>query len=111
MLRMSRRELPEPLCGVAVERGIAVPAGDGVTLVTDHYVPLTDGPRPALLVRSPYGRGFPWDYVYGALFAGQGFHVIIQSCRGTGGSGGEFEPFRDDAADGQAAVEDRKSVV
>ncbi|MGO8728536.1 MAG: CocE/NonD family hydrolase, partial [Streptosporangiaceae bacterium] len=101
---MSRRELPEPLCGVAVERGIAVPAGDGVTLVTDHYVPLTDGPRPALLVRSPYGRGFPWDYVYGALFAGQGFHVIIQSCRGTGGSGGEFEPFRDDAADGQAAV-------
>jgi hypothetical protein len=104
MLRLSRRDLPEPACAVAVERGIEVPAGDGITLLTDHYVPLIDGPRPALLVRSPYGRGFPWDYVYGALFAGQGFHVVIQSCRGTGGSGGEYEPFRDEAADGQAAV-------
>jgi putative CocE/NonD family hydrolase len=104
MLRLSRRDLPEPVCSVAVERGIEVPAGDGVTLLTDHYVPLIDGPRPTLLVRSPYGRGFPWDYVYGALFAGQGFHVVIQSCRGTGGSGGEHDPFRHEAADGQAAV-------
>src|ERR1019366_3370296 len=104
MLRLSGRGLPEPVCSVAVERGIGVPAGDGVTLLTDHYRPLIDGPRPTLLVRCPYGRGFPWDYVYGALFAGQGFHVVIQSCRGTGGSGGELDPFRHEAADGQAAV-------
>ena len=103
-LRLSRRELPAPVCGVTVEHGIAVPAADGVPLLTDHYVPLLAGPRPTLLVRTPYGRGFPWDYVYGALFAGQGFHVIIQSCRGTGGSGGEFEPFVNEAADSQAAV-------
>ncbi|HEX3922933.1 MAG TPA: CocE/NonD family hydrolase, partial [Streptosporangiaceae bacterium] len=104
LLRLSRRHLPAPRCGVAVERGVTVPAGDGVTLVTDHYVPLAEGPAPTLLVRSPYGRGFPWDYMYGALFAGQGFHVVIQSCRGTGGSGGEFEPFRDEAADARATV-------
>ena len=103
-LRLSRRELPAPVCGIAVERGIEVPAGDGVPLLTDHYAPLLAGPAPTLLVRTPYGRGFPWDYVYGALFAGQGFHVVIQSCRGTGGSGGEFEPFVQEAADGQAAV-------
>ncbi|MGH3170799.1 MAG: CocE/NonD family hydrolase [Trebonia sp.] len=39
--------------------------------------------------------------------AGQGFlghHVVIQSCRGTGGSGGSLEPFTDEAADGQATV-------
>src|ERR1700729_1624320 len=68
-LRLSRRHLPAPRGGVVVGRGLTVPAGDGVTLVTDHYVPLADGPAPTLLVRSPYGRGFPWDYIYGALFA------------------------------------------
>jgi hypothetical protein len=36
LLRLSRRELPEPVCQVAVERGIAVPAADGVPLLTDH---------------------------------------------------------------------------
>src|SRR5258708_22336930 len=71
MLRLSRRDLPEPVCSVAVERGIEAPAGDGVTLLTDHYVPLIDGPRPTLLVRSPYGRGFPWDYVYGRCSPGK----------------------------------------
>jgi uncharacterized protein len=104
-LRLARRQgLPPPVCEAAVERGIEVPAGDGVPLLTDHYLPLTGEPAPTLLVRSPYGRGFPWDYLYGGLFAQQGFHVVIQSCRGTGGSGGGFEPFRDEAADGQAAV-------
>ena len=104
MRRIPGRGLPEPLCAVAVEPGIEVPAGDGVTMLTDHYIPLAAGTWPTLLVRSPYGRGFPWDYLFGALFAGQGFHVVIQSCRGTGGSGGEFEPFRHEGADGQAAV-------
>jgi len=104
MRRLSGRGLPRPVCEVGVERGIAVPAADGVPLITDHYVPLAGGPWPTLLVRSPYGRGFPWDTLLGAMFAGQGFHVVLQSCRGTGGSGGDFEPARADAADGQATV-------
>jgi hypothetical protein len=104
LLRLARRELPGPVCPVVVERGIEVPAADGVPLLTDHYRPVLAEPRPTLLVRTPYGRGFPWDYMYGALFARQGFHVVVQSCRGTGGSGGDFEPFRDEPADGQAAV-------
>ena len=104
LLRLSRRQLPGPVCSVVVERGIEVPAGDGVSLVTDHYRPVLDEPCPTLLVRCPYGRGFPWDYIYGALFAGQGFHVVLQSCRGTGGSGGELDPFVHEAADAQATV-------
>src|ERR1022692_3067586 len=92
MLWLSRRALPPPVCPVAVERGIAVPAGDGAVLRADHYRPLAPGPHPTLLVRSPYGRGFPFDYIYGALFARQGYHVVFQSCRGTGGAGGGFEP-------------------
>ena len=104
MRRLSARGLPGPVCEVAVQHRIAVPAGDGVPLLTDHYIPLADGPFPALLIRTPYGRGFPWDYVYGAQFAAQGFHVLIQSCRGTGGSGGTFDPYRHERADGQATV-------
>jgi putative CocE/NonD family hydrolase len=103
-LWLSKRQLPEPVCAVAVERGIEVPGDDGVILLADHYRPLTDKPCPTLLVRTPYGRGFPLDYVFGALYARQGFHVLFQSCRGTGGSGGELEPFVHEIADGQAAV-------
>src|SRR5690606_31607434 len=33
-----------------------------------------------------------------------GFHVLIQSCRGTGGSSGEFAWFRNETADGLATV-------
>ncbi len=104
LLWLSRRELPASVYPVVVERGLEVPAADGALMITDHYRPVTEEPCPTLLVRSPYGRGFPWDYIYGALFAAQGFHVVLQSCRGTGGSGGDYEPFVHEAADAQATV-------
>ncbi len=107
MMRLSRRDLrdlPSPECAVRVEAGLAVPAADGVPLITDHYIPQMGTPRPTVLVRTPYGRGFPWDHLFGGLVAERGFHVVIQSCRGTGGSGGEFQPFRHEQADGLATV-------
>jgi uncharacterized protein len=102
--RLSRRGLPPPVCPVRVAAGIEVPAADGVPLRTDHYIPQLTGPRPTLLVRTPYGRGFPWAFLFGGLFAERGFHVVIQSCRGTAGSGGELQPWRHERADGQAAL-------
>lgn len=106
-MRLSRRDLrdlPPPECAVRVDPGLAVPAADGVPLITDHYIPQVDSPRPTVLVRTPYGRSFPWDHLFGGLIAEQGFHVVIQSCRGTGGSGGTYEPFHHERADGQATV-------
>ncbi|MEU9117204.1 CocE/NonD family hydrolase [Streptomyces sp. NPDC048483] len=103
-MRRTFRGLPPKLHDVAYEPGLAVPAADGSTLLTDHYFPLADGDFPTLLVRSPYGRVFPWAPMYGVLFAEQGFHVVLQSCRGTGGSGGEFDLWRNEAADGRATV-------
>jgi putative CocE/NonD family hydrolase len=38
------------------------------------------------------------------VLAEQGFHVLIQSTRGTAGSGGVFQPWRDDGPDGHATV-------
>ncbi|MET9761548.1 CocE/NonD family hydrolase [Streptomyces sp. NPDC006372] len=104
MLRAIWRGLPAKRYEVGWEPGLVVPAGDGSPLVTDHYFPRADGDFPTLLVRSPYGRGLPWSPQYGMLFAEQGFHVILQSCRGTGGSGGAFHYWRNEAADGLATV-------
>ncbi|MFD3517662.1 CocE/NonD family hydrolase [Streptomyces sp. NPDC058657] len=99
-----RRKLPAGQYEVRWEPGIEVPAADGSPLLTDHWFPRAAGEFPTLLVRSPYGRGVPWSPLYGTLFAEQGFHVVLQSCRGTGGSGGTFDLWRNEPADGQAAV-------
>ncbi|WP_369776742.1 CocE/NonD family hydrolase [Streptomyces sp. R33] len=104
MMRATWRRLPAKLHDVGWEPGLVVPAADGSPLITDHYFPRTEGDFPTLLVRSPYGRGLPWSPMYGMLFAEQGFHVVLQSCRGTGGSGGAFDLWRNEAVDGRATV-------
>ena len=60
-----------------------------------------DSGEVAGLGRGPVGG---LDSMYDVLFAEQGFHVVLQSCRGTGGSGGEFHLWRNEAADGRATV-------
>ncbi|MGK5741778.1 CocE/NonD family hydrolase [Micromonospora sp. URMC 103] len=85
---------------VAVRRGLAVRVRDGVPLRTDHYAPDLRG-APTVLIRTPYGRGGPMRLL-GRLLAERGYHVVIQSCRGTDGSGGAFAPLvheRDDGLD------------
>lgn len=75
---------------------------DGVDLRADHYEPLTDRPLGTILVRGPYGRGFPFSFIYAQVYAARGYHVVLQSVRGTFGSGGTFVPMvheADDAAD------------
>jgi uncharacterized protein len=102
--RQSRKGLPAPAYAVALERGIRIPMPDGTHQMADRYIPQTGEPCPTLLVRTPYGRGFPYDFMYGGLFAEQGYHVLLQSTRGTGGSGGNCEPFTDEAADALATI-------
>ncbi|MFC8425810.1 CocE/NonD family hydrolase [Streptomyces sp. NPDC057236] len=104
MMRATWRGLPAKRHEAGWEPGLVVPAADGSPLITDHYFPRTRGDFPTLLVRSPYGRGLPWSPQYGMLFAEQGFHVVLQSCRGTGGSGGAFDLWRNETADGRATV-------
>lgn len=104
MMRALWRNLPAKRYEAGWEPGLVVPAADGSPLITDHYFPRAQGEFPTLVVRSPYGRGLPWSPMYGMLFAEQGFHVVLQSCRGTGGSGGRFDLWRNEAADGQATV-------
>ena len=73
---------------------------DGVELVADHYEPVTSKPAGTLLVRGPYGRGWPFSMQFAAVYASRGYHVVVQSVRGTFGSGGEFTPMVHEIADG-----------
>lgn len=45
--------LPPRRNRVRVERNIGVQMSDGVTLATDHYIPVVDEPVPTILVRCP----------------------------------------------------------
>lgn len=89
---------------VRLERDLAVPMPDGVTLLADHYVPPGGGPAPVILMRSPYGRRGLFGLYFGRGFARQGFHVVLQSCRGGFGSGGVLDPLGDEHDDGLATV-------
>ncbi|MFF4060161.1 CocE/NonD family hydrolase [Streptomyces sp. NPDC001668] len=95
--------LPGARYDYRVERNLPTPARDGAVLVTDHYAPVTDQPRGTVLMRTPYGRGFPGD-VEARVYAGHGYHVVLQSCRGTFGSTGDFYPMANEADDAQDAV-------
>ncbi len=83
-------------------RRLRVPMDDGVTLVADLYVP--DGAvvpaLPTIVVRSPYGRD--GALTHAPALAREGFTVLVQSCRGTAGSGGTFVPQLDEQRDGIA---------
>ncbi|MGV0992872.1 MAG: CocE/NonD family hydrolase [Mycobacterium sp.] len=94
--------LPPPTTGYRVHRGLRVPMRDGVELLADHYAPDTHHPLGTILVRCPYGRSFPFSFIYAQIYAARGYHVLFQSVRGTFGSGGVFVPMvheADDAAD------------
>ncbi|HEX7097244.1 MAG TPA: CocE/NonD family hydrolase, partial [Acidimicrobiales bacterium] len=87
---------------VVVER-FDVRTADGALLATDVYRLDDTVRRPCLLQRVPYGRTVP-TIVNGALDVRRavdaGFAVVVQDCRGRGGSTGDFVPFdheRDDA--------------
>jgi uncharacterized protein len=100
-----RFRLPAPQTrDVTVERDLVVPMDDGVELLADRLVPVGVPNPPTLLVRSPYGRRGWVALMFGRLYAERGFQVVIQSVRGTFGSGGDFSPF-DERPDGRATIE------
>lgn len=94
-----------PVKHVDYEPDLRVPMRDGTVLLAHRWSPSPGGPAPLVLVRSPYGRGSLQGLTFGRLLAHQGLQVVIQSCRGTAGSGGTFEtPFSVEADDGQDTI-------
>lgn len=100
-LRLPRAETLDVVC----RRDLKAPMDDGALLLADRWVARdgADRPKPTVLVRSPYGRRQFVGLLFGRLLAERGLQVVIQSVRGTFGSGGTFSPF-DERDDGLATL-------
>jgi putative CocE/NonD family hydrolase len=96
--------LPPPTTDYTVRADIPVPMSDGVELLADHYAPTTSTSFGTILVRGPYGRGGMPALMMGRAYAARGYHVVMQSARGTFGSGGAFNPGRHEIDDGADTV-------
>jgi putative CocE/NonD family hydrolase len=97
---------PPERCDFTIQ-ALRIPISDGLLrleLAADLLQPSITKPLGTVLFRSPYGRGFPIAAPSRA-FAARGYQVLVVSCRGTFGSGGEFDPFRTEVQDGKGVVE------
>jgi len=100
--------LPWRLSGQGTQRyGVPMKARDGVTLVSDIWMPADTGRWPAVLVRLPYQKTFFGGMLarHGRIFASRGYVYVVQDVRGRGDSGGEFDFFFQEGKDGYDAVE------
>lgn len=85
-----------------------VPMRDGTLLASDVYLPGAElGPVPTVLIRLPYDKTGRYTFIpqIGAHFAAHGFAVVAQDVRGKYRSGGDRDPFVNEAADGYDTVE------
>ena len=81
------------------ELHVPIPMRDGVRLYANIFLPSEHARVPAILVRTPYGKGEELVPNYQAL-VGHGFAVVIEDVRGRYESEGEFHPFDQEVPDG-----------
>lgn len=100
----------DKVCPVVTEQlhteELWLPAEDGVPLRTILVRPEdgSAGPWPTIVMRSCYPFQEALLKNQAESFARHGFAVVYQWCRGTGGSGGQWEPNVHDRADGLSLV-------
>ena len=78
---------------------VRIPMRDGVTLAADLVLP-NELPAPAVVLRTPYGRGGEMATKRADVFAEAGYCACWVDVRGRGDSDGTFEPYRNDGLDG-----------
>jgi putative CocE/NonD family hydrolase len=86
---------------LTVERDLKATMRDGTVLLADRWIPAAGGDGlPVALLRTPYGRSGPTIWPMAGPLAERGFQVVVQSTRGTFGSGGPFDALRHERQDG-----------
>jgi hypothetical protein len=83
---------------------VRIPMRDGITLAADLVLG-SDGPVPAVVMRTPYGRGGERATQRADAFATGGYAAVWVDVRGRGDSDGRFEPYRNDGIDGVDVIE------
>lgn len=87
--------------------GLRTPMRDGVTLVSDVWLPADRGQHPLILIRTPYGRANLNEMTaeLAAYFTAAGYALAIQDVRGRGDSDGDFNFFFQEEHDGYDTIE------
>jgi len=85
---------------VDVRTEVKIPMRDGVELSANIFLPKAKGKFPVILIRSPYGKGNEKNGD-GLFYAGRGYVLVSQDCRGKGSSQGRWEPFANERSDGR----------
>ena len=92
--------------GLTTERDVAIPMRDGTLLRADIYRPVSGGPFPVLVYRTPYGKhSAAQDYQIHLKAVERGYAVVLQDVRGRYASDGQFDPYRHEGADGYDTIE------
>ncbi|MFC5802626.1 CocE/NonD family hydrolase [Streptomyces formicae] len=91
---------------IVVDHDLKIPMRDGSLLSADLYRPETSEAVPVLIRRTPYGKsGSPGGAsVDGPRLVRSGYALLVQDVRGRFASGGTFEPYWNEAADGADTV-------
>jgi putative CocE/NonD family hydrolase len=91
---------------VISQYNLRVPMRDGVLLSANVFRPsgvaaagVTAERYPAILLRTPYGKGDALTPAYQS-FVNRGYVVVVEDVRGRYQSGGTFEPINQETADG-----------
>ncbi len=89
-------------------KNIEIAMRDGLILRADLYLPGEGTNCPSILVRTPYDKtefASKPRYTAPELYVEAGYAVLVQDCRGTGASEGQYQPWLMDAEDGYDTVE------
>ncbi len=85
---------------VRIEKDVMIPMRDGVELAANISRPDSQSSFPVIIVRTPYDKDNEEDGDWGEYWAEQGYVFVLQDCRGTGNSTGEWYPAIHERADG-----------
>lgn len=92
--------------GFVVEKDVAVPMRDGVTLRANVLRPSGGGAFPVLVYRTPYGKEPALEeYTTFRHAVEHGYAVVVQDVRGRYASDGEFRPYENEGRDGYDTIE------
>lgn len=83
---------------------VPVPMRDGIRLATNVFFPGGQARYPAILVRTPYGKGDRLNPNWKPFLA-NGYALVVQDVRGRYASEGRFEPLTQEPQDGYDTLE------
>ncbi len=83
---------------------LRVPMRDGVELSANVFCPPGGRRVPAILVRTPYGKGADIAATY-LLFVQNGYALVVQDVRGRGDSEGVFGSLKQEVTDGHDTLD------